>query len=80
MPLAAHTCHRGLQMYRSMAGEAQALLAGILNNLESMLEVLVQDGFAPLESAYLKAWLHSGQQVIHCPLSCAAGSCTAALL
>lgn len=51
----------------SVIDEAQALLAGILNNLESMLEVLVQDGFAPLESAYLQAWLHSGQQVLQCP-------------
>ncbi len=55
------------RMYRHVADDAQALLAAILNNLESMMEVLVQDGFAPLESAYLKAWLHSGQQVIHCP-------------
>ena len=46
----------------------QALLPAILNNLERMLNVLVRDGFGPLESAYLDAWLHSGQQVQASPL------------
>lgn len=46
----------------------QALLPAILNNLERMLDVLVRDGFGPLESAYLDAWLHSGQQVQASPL------------
>lgn len=53
-----------LRMCRSAAGDAQVLLAEILNNLERMLGVLVRDGFAPLESAYLSAWLHSEQQVL----------------
>ena len=46
----------------------QALLPAILNNLERMLDVLVRDGFGPLESAYLDAWLHTGQQVQASPL------------
>ena len=53
-----------IRVCRSLADEVQALLAGILNNLERMLGVLVRDGFAPLEPAYLAAWLHSNQQVL----------------
>ena len=58
-----------VRMCRGAAGDAQVLLAGILNNMERMLGVLVQDGFAPLESAYLNAWLHSRQQVPRWPQS-----------
>ena len=41
----------------------QELLACILQRLQSLLETLVADGFAPLQQAYLQAWLHTNQQV-----------------
>lgn len=34
-----------------------------MGQLEAMLDVLAAQGFAPLQAAYLDAWLHSGQQV-----------------
>ena len=34
-----------------------------MGQLEAMLDVLAAQGFAPLQAAYLEAWLHSGQQV-----------------
>ena len=41
----------------------QELLACILERLEGLLAVLVADGFAPLQQAYLETWLHTNQQV-----------------
>ena len=41
----------------------EALLAGILNRLEPMLERLAVEGFAPFEAEYCRHWLHSGQPV-----------------
>ncbi|KAK9835207.1 hypothetical protein WJX81_005751 [Elliptochloris bilobata] len=41
----------------------EALLAGIMGQLEAMLGVLAAQGFDSLQAAYLDAWLHSGQQV-----------------
>ena len=41
----------------------QVLLAGMLNQLEALLDTLLRDGFQPLQAAYLGAWLHTGQQV-----------------
>ena len=41
----------------------QELLACILQRLQDLLETLVADGFAPLQQAYLQAWLHTNQQV-----------------
>lgn len=43
--------------------QAQALLASVLNRLEGLLDTLLREGFAPLQAAYLDAWLHTGQQV-----------------
>ena len=51
--------------------ELQALLAGILNQLEALLDTLLRDGFQPLQAAYLRAWLHTGQQVLHNVHGCA---------
>ncbi len=42
---------------------AQVLLADIMTRLESMLRVLTDEGFGPLEQAYTDSWLHTGQQV-----------------
>ncbi len=41
---------------------AQVLLADIMTRLESMLRVLTDEGFSPLEHAYTDSWLHTGQQ------------------
>ena len=41
----------------------QELLASILHKLQGMLATLVANGFAPLQQAYLQAWLHTNQQV-----------------
>lgn len=41
----------------------QELLACILYELQGLLATLVANGFAPLQQAYLQAWLHSNQQV-----------------
>lgn len=44
-----------------------------MGQLEAMLDVLAAQGFAPLQAAYLEAWLHTGQQV--CNISDAAWLC-----
>ncbi|KAL3163002.1 hypothetical protein ABBQ32_009434 [Trebouxia sp. C0010 RCD-2024] len=41
----------------------EELLACILDKLQGLLATLVATGFAPLQQAYLQAWLHSNQQV-----------------
>ena len=41
----------------------QILLADIMMRLESMLRVLTNEGFGPLEQAYTDSWLHTGQHV-----------------
>lgn len=41
----------------------EELLACILYELQGLLATLVANGFAPLQQAYLQAWLHSNQQV-----------------
>ena len=41
----------------------QVLLADIMMRLESMLRIVSDEGFGPLEQAYTDSWLHTGQQV-----------------
>lgn len=41
----------------------EELLACILHRLQGLLGKLAADGFAPLQQAYLQAWLHTNQQV-----------------
>jgi biotin-(acetyl-CoA carboxylase) ligase len=53
-------------VFESCAGLLQVLLAGILNQLEGLLSILVAQGFQPLLGSYLDAWLHSGQRVRLC--------------
>ena len=61
--LSSHSCDlRPLAGGQYVLGP-QALLAGIMGQLEAMLDVLAAQGFAPLQAAYLEAWLHTGQQV-----------------
>ena len=45
----------------------QEILARVANNLETMLNILCSQGFRPLRSEYLGAWLHSGQKVCKIP-------------
>ena len=42
---------------------AAALLAGALSRYEGLERLFVAAGFAPLQSAYLYHWLHSGQRL-----------------
>ena len=42
---------------------AAALLAGALGRYEALERLFVAAGFAPLQSAYLYHWLHSGQRL-----------------
>lgn len=42
----------------------ERLLAGILNLLERMLNILVEEGFEPFQHQYYSYWLHSQQKVV----------------
>jgi len=39
------------------------ILAQIANQLEELLDLLAEKGFAPLKDSYLRSWLHTGQDV-----------------
>jgi len=41
----------------------QDILAQIANQLEELLDLLAEKGFAPLKDSYLRSWLHTGQDV-----------------
>ena len=63
---AVQSQHVMLICEKTICSGLQALLAGIMGQLEAMLDVLAAQGFEPLQAAYLDAWLHSGQQVLTC--------------
>ncbi|BDA42446.1 Biotin-protein ligase [Coccomyxa sp. Obi] len=57
--------HRELNLEGSAQPvKREVLLAGILNRLEELLDVLLSSGFEPLQKPYLDAWLHTSQKVI----------------
>lgn len=42
----------------------EELLGSFFGKFEDLLQVLLSEGFGPLESSYYEKWLHSGQKVI----------------
>lgn len=60
------TCVQALlqqQLGSGITVSREMLLAGILRAMESHLHTLEHEGFAPLQQAYLRYWLHTGQCV-----------------
>lgn len=60
------TCVQSLLQRRLGSGvgvSREALLARIVNAMEGHLHTLERDGFDPLQQAYLRYWLHTGQRV-----------------
>ena len=52
-----------MKMCRHAAEGLQVLLANIAAELEGGLQLLRDQGFAPLRKQYLHSWLHTGQKV-----------------
>ncbi|KAK9816792.1 hypothetical protein WJX72_005169 [[Myrmecia] bisecta] len=60
--IAAKRGQQGDQAQQS-AVRREEVLAGIMNRLEVLLDVLSRDGFGPLEDEYTSLWLHTKQEV-----------------
>eukprot|EP00195_Chlamydomonas_chlamydogama_P007821 CAMPEP_0202893470 /NCGR_PEP_ID=MMETSP1392-20130828/3052_1 /ASSEMBLY_ACC=CAM_ASM_000868 /TAXON_ID=225041 /ORGANISM="Chlamydomonas chlamydogama, Strain SAG 11-48b" /LENGTH=357 /DNA_ID=CAMNT_0049577817 /DNA_START=158 /DNA_END=1231 /DNA_ORIENTATION=- len=60
--LAAALQHQGVTAPPAVSREL--VLAHIITRLEQCFDVLQDQGFEPLEPAYLASWLHSGQRVM----------------